>query len=199
MRKQATLGKTKCFVRHAFTLIEILVSIAIIAVIAAIAFPVFHNVRESSLQAQSISDLRQIWMAIQMYREQEGPGAADVGTMYEMKYPLETTFHQMVNNKLKLIPPGRKPEGGEQYYYYVFGADNTPAKQVVEMWKTHTISCGGQSVPVADLSFNDSLNVASPYKSQFGIGVTLDGNIRRRRGPGRPYFVSWWNCQGGNN
>ena len=53
--------------RSAFTLIELLVVIGIIAVIAAILFPVFAGIRERGCQTQCLSNEKQIGMAILQY------------------------------------------------------------------------------------------------------------------------------------
>ncbi len=53
--------------RRGFTLIELLVVISIIAVLAAILFPVFARAREKARQTKCISNQRQIAVAVQMY------------------------------------------------------------------------------------------------------------------------------------
>lgn len=52
-----------------FTLIELLVVIAIIAILAAILFPVFSKAREQARTSRCQANLKQIGIAIQMYRD----------------------------------------------------------------------------------------------------------------------------------
>ena len=53
--------------KRAFTLIELLVVIAIIAILAALLFPVFAQARAKARQASSISNLKQLGLALAMY------------------------------------------------------------------------------------------------------------------------------------
>mgnify|MGYP001548207113 CR=1 FL=1 len=55
--------------RRAFTLIEMLVVVAIIAVLAAILFPVFARARENARRASCQSNLKQIALGIFMYAQ----------------------------------------------------------------------------------------------------------------------------------
>ena len=54
---------------HGFTLIELLFVIAIIAILAAILFPVFGRAREKARQTQCLSNLKQIATALLMYAQ----------------------------------------------------------------------------------------------------------------------------------
>jgi prepilin-type N-terminal cleavage/methylation domain-containing protein/prepilin-type processing-associated H-X9-DG protein len=53
--------------RRGFTLIELLTVIAIIAVLAAILFPVFQRARESARKATCLSNMQQIGTAMELY------------------------------------------------------------------------------------------------------------------------------------
>jgi prepilin-type N-terminal cleavage/methylation domain-containing protein/prepilin-type processing-associated H-X9-DG protein len=50
-----------------FTLVELLVVVALIAIVAALLFPVFSQVREKARQARCFSNLKQISLAMMMY------------------------------------------------------------------------------------------------------------------------------------
>lgn len=52
----------------AFTLIELLVVIAIIAILAAILFPVFARARENACRASCQSNLKQLALGIEQYK-----------------------------------------------------------------------------------------------------------------------------------
>jgi prepilin-type N-terminal cleavage/methylation domain-containing protein len=65
--------------RGGFTLVELLIVIAIIVVLMAIALPVFNSAREKVRQSACMANLHEIAMALRMYRMDEGayPGPYD--------------------------------------------------------------------------------------------------------------------------
>lgn len=77
-----------------FTLIELLVVIGIIAVLAAILFPVFAQARESGRRTACLSNLRQLGLAFTMYAQD-----------YDERLPAATDGKK-----------GEKTEGGWIYY-----------------------------------------------------------------------------------
>jgi prepilin-type N-terminal cleavage/methylation domain-containing protein len=58
--------------RLGFTLAEVLVSIAIISILAALVFSVASKARNSAKATTCVSNLRQIWAAMQLYRQDYG-------------------------------------------------------------------------------------------------------------------------------
>lgn len=71
--------------RVAFTLIEMLVVIAIIALLAGLLFPVFSRARAKGRETACLSNIRQIGMAIMMYAEdydERYPWAVDATDRY---------------------------------------------------------------------------------------------------------------------
>jgi len=68
--------------RSAVTLIELLIVIAIIAILAGIIFPSFTRAREKARQSACLSNMRQLGTAVEMYTQDNDellPGATDAG------------------------------------------------------------------------------------------------------------------------
>lgn len=103
-----------------FTLIEILVVIAIIAILAAMIFPVFSRARAKAHRAKCVSNSRQLALAIQMYTEDfdewfpwaaNGPGGDGVygGWVWYDTFPVPESGSFDVTRG-SLYPYTRNPE-----------------------------------------------------------------------------------------
>lgn len=79
--------------RPAFTLIEILIVVAIMAILAAILFPVFSRARENARRASCQSNLRQIGLGMLQYTQDyderlpRNDSGSDLGTWVDVLQP----------------------------------------------------------------------------------------------------------------
>jgi len=98
-----------------FTLIELLVVISIIALLAAILFPIFSRARENARRASCASNLRQLGLAVAQYTQDydeifpnatsSPPGAGlDGGWVYFSVYPANTTPNAFDVTRGSLFP-----------------------------------------------------------------------------------------------
>jgi prepilin-type N-terminal cleavage/methylation domain-containing protein len=95
--------------KRAFTLIELLVVIAIIAILAAILFPVFAQAKTAAKKATSLSNQKQIGLAIIQYAES-----------YDDTYPRNDDCQagQTLNTALKNLPYNPAGVGCKQAPFY---------------------------------------------------------------------------------
>ena len=91
--------------KAAFTLIELLVVIAIIAILAAILFPVFAQAKNAAKSTATLSNLKQLGLAVQMYANDNDDGTP----MYEYEVTEGTAkrsvfFAEIVFPYVKSVP-----------------------------------------------------------------------------------------------
>lgn len=77
--------------RKAFTLVELLIVIAIIGLLAAILFPAFRRAQESAAQTNCASNLKQIYMAVELYRQDEKVYPASLAALLPAEFELDDT------------------------------------------------------------------------------------------------------------
>src|SRR5438128_2647400 len=58
--------------RHGFTLIEVVVAIAVFSLLLALRLPALHQARSTARKVDCLSNLRQIGMALHSYHETNG-------------------------------------------------------------------------------------------------------------------------------
>lgn len=92
------------FKRSAFTLVELLVVIGIIALLIAMLMPALNRAREHARLVQCLSNLRQIGIGLQMYASEQG-----------MVIPQDIMYVRR--------PPNFTDQDGLYWYYFLDGTD----------------------------------------------------------------------------
>lgn len=91
--------------RRGFTLIELLTVIAIIAVLAAILFPVAGTVREQARASDCMTKLHQLWVSANVYRQDEGSYPPALMGLAEVGVPDPTNPSRLVSSGVFLTDP----------------------------------------------------------------------------------------------
>jgi prepilin-type N-terminal cleavage/methylation domain-containing protein len=94
----------------AFTLLELLVVIMIIAALMGLAFPVFQGVQNQGRKAQARNDLVQIVTAISAYYTEYGKYPLTPGTPADTTYGT-TTANAQLFNELRNVAATQNPRG----------------------------------------------------------------------------------------
>ena len=177
-----------------FTLMEVVVCVAIIAVVAAIVFPVAASAKRAAQVTVTKSNLRQIWFFLEMYR-QDCDGASDVGNAYDLRLPPSDFYTGSILPKLGLKPPLAGRWSGMGWYYYYPPDPQYAHQELLDEWIRYSNACGPGANIVADLNFSDyPITSGSPYEARRGIGITLGGQLIDRETLGSPLFYEWWGC-----
>jgi prepilin-type N-terminal cleavage/methylation domain-containing protein len=174
-----------------FTLLEVVVVCAIVAIIAAIAIPVVQRSKERALQSRSIENMRQLYIAIEGYSQDYE--TAQYGSMTAMGLPDTPLSKYLGASVADLYPPKRRR--GIEYYYYPIPPSldhRNPS------WTQYTLEHEGQTVLLADAWFNPENSrsefkdyLMDPSAEKFLIGITLEGSIRQKRAAGN-LSLTWW-------
>jgi prepilin-type N-terminal cleavage/methylation domain-containing protein len=124
--------------RAGFSLIELLTVIAIIAILAAIIFPIAGSVRRSAQEAQVISNLQAIQTSLGIYKQDEHGYPPTLGPIIFNSGGVSTQFNGMYPEFLKdkgaFFSPANEADRNTQYSVdllsslnYVAGRSGMPA------------------------------------------------------------------------
>jgi prepilin-type N-terminal cleavage/methylation domain-containing protein len=113
--------------RDAFTLVELLVVIGIIAILIALTLPALRRARESANKAACLANLHQIGMYLQQYQNQF---RGRIPIYITPAYADKTVYHANVNDYTGLgllVPAGLAPQSGSQSGRVFYCPGTTPA------------------------------------------------------------------------
>ena len=170
--------------KRAFTLVELLTVIAIIAVLAAIIFPVMSSVKEKARQSTCMSNLRQIGQAMQIYK------------MDNKKYPdiLGAAIGYDPNNPTELLPFQNRMNSGGLYGDYIKSPQvfHCPTSQLIDTKDYATYENKDNNTATVSVYSYDSydFHVVDPNEYTDVDGHRLYTNVSER------YSTSWADTQG---
>jgi prepilin-type N-terminal cleavage/methylation domain-containing protein len=181
--------------RHGFTLIEILIAIAVICVLSAIVFTVSKKAIDSSHMAKCAGNLRGIFVSLGAYAADNNGaypqgipvGKNDNNPTYRNPTLLLAALEPYVDDRRIFYCPSDKRDAagkipntynetrwknGDFSYFYVHrsASDATQPRRIVDQSK---------AIIMTDYFKNDSINpVARAHRSALNV-MQLDGSVRK--------------------
>lgn len=174
---------------------EILVVMAILAIVASIAHPPIARAIRNGRATASLANLRQLHLALKMYQQDHG-GDGVFGGFVAMGLPPEDDAARIAHarwgfglpKEIWRSPCGRHPDlpdaiqTVERFY---FSPEDFWAPLAIE----HQ-----DNIPVfADLHCSEpDVRIQNKYYPRRGLGVLLSGQLIHRNSPGDLYDIEWW-------
>lgn len=113
-----------------FTLVEILISVAIIAILAGIVFASLSRVRDKGDDSKRVADVQQIELALKVYRSTNGeyPETEENGSLKALDVLAPTYISEVPNDPLNDgATPSWDDTPFDQNTYYYWRADDMPS------------------------------------------------------------------------
>jgi|GEM_PF-4411064 len=172
------------------SLLELVVSISIIAILAALLYPVLSSSRTSALESRSISNMHQFALAVQIYRNGQDEGGPWHGFP---NTPSALNSAKLISEEM--FNTEGVPFSGSKYASYFWLVDSNPEDTPNDKstwWRDWRIN-GDDTIFLVDISFfNDPDTMLDPLFSHFAIGETLSGTCIKKRGTGDFASDTFW-------
>ena len=177
---------------HAFSIIELLVCVAIVAVVAAIMTPVFASARHSGQVTASLGNLHQMHLGLKLYQADEN-GEGKYGSLEEMGLPNGLfVIRNRFGTPLSIwrSPCGQNPSW--QPVPIVIQYDYRPEANL-EDFASVAPTYRESLVMFSDMNCADHGEpLRSDYIPHLGLGVFLSGTLVKPRKTGDDRHQSWW-------
>jgi type II secretory pathway pseudopilin PulG len=168
------------------------VCIAIVVIVGAIAYPVIVNAKEGGLKTKSISNMRQVYLALELYAQEHD--GSPTGSMEEMGLPPWPSVEYLGASVKEMYPPLRPSVNWSEYAYNPIPADVDKRSPT---WKEYTQEVGPSAVLLYDPFFNpqrtDDYDMywQDPFVRKFVMGMTVSGSLVKRTRAG-VLDLRWW-------
>ncbi len=195
-------GKTRLSDRRrGLTLTEVIAVVAIALILASIAYPVFSRARDRSQEARCISNFRQIYTALSLYRQDWG-GTDAPAPSAEMGFPgwayraiMGDQAAESVVHAAWWTCHGRAPFAGGHAAYWQMWA---PVKGMMgsgrvydSEWIAHVERAGDGAVIFADPN-HQLTSPTNSFTVQKVLGMHLGGSVSFRIRRGSFIRYTWW-------
>lgn len=179
-----------------FSLVEVITTVSIVALLTAIAFPVFGAVKRRIRERTSVEHMRQIWAALSVYRQDyDGAPAGGINTdPATLGLPLDPMWlvrSQKLPREI-LTPGGEAQWAGLKSPVYVWLIPWKWDDLNLAAWNAYVARMGEGSAFIVDDSFNEPYARMHPFRRHHLIGAHLDGHIKSKEGFGDYTNYEFW-------
>jgi len=182
-------------IRRAFTVVELLIAMAVLAIAAAIAFPVYRSAVAKSRETTCINTLHQLHSAIEIYRANYG-GEGVYGGVTEMRLPPYLIWMirdlGLTHAAMRCCVPGRiHPWSGFTVFY---PSPDMGANGDWKGWAKYCSEYRDQAILIGDFNHDPNKDlIDSPFVTHRIIGLYVGGQVKVKTKFGQPQMRLWWN------
>lgn len=171
--------------RQGFTFLDTLIALSIIAILAAIATPVFQSVKASTAKTKCSNQLRQIWVGLQLYREEQ-EWTLSHGDPYAMGLPYPLMRAVLTNHVDSQL---MKCHGQSVFKHFGYMELVAPRSEDTRRptWEEVCVTLGDSTPLMIDPNHDHSLKGrTSPLMRHRTLVLTVGGSVLVRDAKGLP-------------
>lgn len=169
---------------RAFTLLELLTSIAVIALLVAILYPVFTKAIDSAKITRSVANMKQLHQAVMLYMND-----------YDLSGPEQVPISLSLVIRDRNIPReilrtgGRSIFGESDLYRCMFQREIGTSSEF--LWKEHVQATSGNPVMLVDQTF-DHANLEDAFGLHRSFAIFFHGNVVHKSHHGSAGTLETW-------